>query len=192
MNWNDGENEMPPTPEDLTNAVGKEASGELDRAVALIHHCVNQLTEEQLWWRPSDSMNSTANVLLHRSGSLRQWIVADRMPVSVHSRNRPLQVDSDGKCSGESFHGPPFLSMQSNASNTAPGGIGGRIPARAGGCHSKRSSIRPRWSSESCCRSSVLDAASCRSSDGNHAGVNIGQALLSEGPNMQRPYQSVH
>lgn len=60
----------------LSNAVGKEASDELDGALRKIKHCVNQLTDEQLWWRPSESMNSVANLLLHLCGNLRQWIVS--------------------------------------------------------------------------------------------------------------------
>ena len=53
-----------------------EACEELDTALRLINHCVNQLTDDQLWWRPSESMNSTANLLLHLCGNLRQWIVS--------------------------------------------------------------------------------------------------------------------
>ena len=105
--------------------------------------------------RPSSSLSST---------SRDQTSV--KIPVSVHSRNRRRQVDSEGKVFGKSFQGPPFLNIQSSASSTARGCIGGRPPTRVGGCQSKRSSIRNHWLSESCDRSSVLDAASCRSSDG--------------------------
>ena len=61
---------------ELSNAVGNEACEELDAAQRLIKHCVNQLTDDQLWWRPSESMNSVANLLLHLCGNLRQWIVS--------------------------------------------------------------------------------------------------------------------
>ena len=67
---------MSATLESLSNAVGKEASDELDGALRKIKHCVNQLTDDQLWWRPSESMNSVANLLLHLCGNLRQWIVS--------------------------------------------------------------------------------------------------------------------
>ena len=62
--------------QELSNAVGKEASDELDGALRKIKHCVKQLTDDQLWWRPSESMNSVANLLLHLCGNLRQWIVS--------------------------------------------------------------------------------------------------------------------
>ena len=67
---------MSATIQDLSNALGKEASGELDGALRTIRHCVDQLTDDQLWWRPSESMNSIANLLLHLCGNLRQWIVS--------------------------------------------------------------------------------------------------------------------
>ena len=67
---------MSATLESLSNAVGNEACEALDAALRVIKHCVNQLTDDQIWWRPSESMNSTANLLLHLCGNLRQWIVS--------------------------------------------------------------------------------------------------------------------
>ena len=67
---------MSATLESLSNLVSNEASGELDEALRIINHCVNQLTDDQVWWRPSESMNSVANLLLHLSGNVRQWIVS--------------------------------------------------------------------------------------------------------------------
>ncbi len=76
LNRIDGESGMSATLENLSDAVGNEASDELDGALRKINHCVNQLTDDQLWWRPSESMNSVANLLLHLCGNLRQWIVS--------------------------------------------------------------------------------------------------------------------
>ena len=67
---------MSATVNELSNAVGKEACEELGAALRKIEHCVNQLTDDQIWWRPSESMNSVANLLLHLCGNLRQWIVS--------------------------------------------------------------------------------------------------------------------
>ena len=41
-----------------------------------IGHCFGQLDDAQLWWRPEESMNSVANILLHVCGNLRQWIIS--------------------------------------------------------------------------------------------------------------------
>ena len=53
-----------------------------------IRHCLQQLDDKQVWWRPNESLNSIANLLLHLSGNLRQWIVAG-VGGAPDSRNRP-------------------------------------------------------------------------------------------------------
>jgi hypothetical protein len=49
-----------------------EARGELAMAATGMKHCLGQLNESQVWWRPSASMNSVGNLLLHLCGNLRQ------------------------------------------------------------------------------------------------------------------------
>jgi hypothetical protein len=44
----------------------------LAECVKKIKHCLAQLT----WWRPHDSMNSIANIVLHLCGNVRQWIIS--------------------------------------------------------------------------------------------------------------------
>ena len=39
-------------------------------------HCVEQLPDDELWWRPNDVSNSIGNLVLHLCGNVRQWIVA--------------------------------------------------------------------------------------------------------------------
>jgi uncharacterized damage-inducible protein DinB len=41
-----------------------------------ITHCVELLTEEQVWWKPHAASNSVGNLLLHLSGNLSQWVLA--------------------------------------------------------------------------------------------------------------------
>ncbi len=55
-----------------------------------INHCVRQLNEEQIWYRPHSSMNSVANILLHLCGNLTQWIVAG-IRQEPDTRNRPQE-----------------------------------------------------------------------------------------------------
>ncbi|MBA2703145.1 MAG: DUF1572 family protein [Blastocatellia bacterium] len=40
-----------------------------------IERCLEQLTDEQIWWRANDKSNSIGNLILHISGNGRQWIV---------------------------------------------------------------------------------------------------------------------
>lgn len=39
-------------------------------------HCLERLSEEDIWWRPNEASNSVGNLILHLCGNVRQWIVA--------------------------------------------------------------------------------------------------------------------
>lgn len=41
-----------------------------------IERCLEQLSDEQIWWRANAESNSIGNLLLHLSGNARQWIVS--------------------------------------------------------------------------------------------------------------------
>jgi uncharacterized damage-inducible protein DinB len=41
-----------------------------------IERCLEQLSDEQVWWRSNPDSNSIGNLLLHLSGNARQWIVS--------------------------------------------------------------------------------------------------------------------
>lgn len=40
-----------------------------------IERCLEQLTDEQIWWRPNPESNTIGNLVLHLCGNARQWIV---------------------------------------------------------------------------------------------------------------------
>jgi|SRR5882724_9163263 len=40
-----------------------------------IERCLEQLSDEQVWWRANINSNSIGNLILHISGNARQWIV---------------------------------------------------------------------------------------------------------------------
>jgi hypothetical protein len=56
----------------------------------LLRHCVTQLSDEQIWWRPGESQNSIGNLLLHVSGNLHERIVS-LLGGEVSRRNRPKE-----------------------------------------------------------------------------------------------------
>lgn len=64
------------TPDPVARAYLEEARRQLRAAAEKIEHCVDQLDDTQLWWRPTEPQNSIANLILHLCGNLRQWIVA--------------------------------------------------------------------------------------------------------------------
>jgi len=39
-------------------------------------YCVEQLFDDDLWWRPNEASNSIGNLILHLCGNLGQWIVS--------------------------------------------------------------------------------------------------------------------
>jgi uncharacterized damage-inducible protein DinB len=47
-----------------------------DDYLARIRKALDELPEEDLWWRPNEASNSAGNLLLHLAGNARQWIVA--------------------------------------------------------------------------------------------------------------------
>jgi hypothetical protein len=86
---------MSPTADDVTRAVASEACRALDASVAKIEHCLAQLTDEQVWWRPREEMNSIGNLLLHLSGNVRQWLVCG-IGGAADTRVRPAEFAERG------------------------------------------------------------------------------------------------
>jgi len=41
-----------------------------------IVECLQQFSEEEIWWRPNSMSNSAGNLVLHLCGNVRQWIIA--------------------------------------------------------------------------------------------------------------------
>ena len=39
-----------------------------------IRACIQQLTDEQIWWRPNERSNSIGNLVIHLSGSLNHYL----------------------------------------------------------------------------------------------------------------------
>jgi hypothetical protein len=81
--------------DELAAAMGAEASEELAKALARIKHCVNQLSDEQVWWRARPGLNSIGNLILHLRGNIRQWIVSG-IGGTVDDRQRPAEFAERG------------------------------------------------------------------------------------------------
>jgi uncharacterized damage-inducible protein DinB len=81
---------MAATMEGLSAAFVAEARKEFQYNFKKILHCLDQLKDEDLWWRPHESANSVQNILLHLCGNLRQWIVHG-LGGAPDIRNRPQE-----------------------------------------------------------------------------------------------------
>src|SRR5262245_19402176 len=60
-----------------------------------LRQCLEQMSEEDIWWRPNDASNSVGNLVLHLSGNITQWIVGGVGKQSVF-RNRPAEFSAKG------------------------------------------------------------------------------------------------
>jgi uncharacterized damage-inducible protein DinB len=61
-----------------------------------IDACLEKLTYDQIWERPSDSSNAIGNLVLHLCGNLRQWIgtgVAGQPDIRVRDREFAARGD---------------------------------------------------------------------------------------------------
>jgi hypothetical protein len=65
-----------PLAEQLALAVCHAASEELADALRMVEYCLDQLSDEQIWQRDQQVLNSIGYLVLHLAGNLRQWIVA--------------------------------------------------------------------------------------------------------------------
>ncbi len=71
-----------------------------DECLPRIRMCLDKLTEEQVWWRPNESSNSTGNLVLHLSGNVRQWVLSG-LGGQPDNRLRQEEFDAQGGISKE-------------------------------------------------------------------------------------------
>ena len=67
----------------------------LEESFGKIKHCLSQLSEQQVWFRPAPAMNSIGNLLLHIAGNLRQWVVTS-IEDAPDRRDRDAEFSADG------------------------------------------------------------------------------------------------
>ena len=60
-----------------------------------IRSCLEDLTDEQLWWRPNDESNSVGNLVLHVSGSTRHYLSRSIGHLN-YERDRPGEFSERG------------------------------------------------------------------------------------------------
>ena len=60
-----------------------------------IKSCVDELSEDQLWWRPNEQANSVGNLVLHLSGSMRHYLSRGVGGIE-YNRDRPAEFAERG------------------------------------------------------------------------------------------------
>jgi uncharacterized damage-inducible protein DinB len=76
----------------VASACIHEAQQVLKRNRRKIGHCLDQLDDEQVNWRPFEPQNSIANIILHLCGNVRQWLIAG-IGETPDTRNRQGEFD---------------------------------------------------------------------------------------------------
>ncbi len=79
----------------IAKAYLAEATNQLEKATGVIRHCLNQLNDEQLAWRPQPGMNSIGNLVRHLCGNVEQWIIAG-IGEQPDTRDRPKEFSDQG------------------------------------------------------------------------------------------------
>jgi hypothetical protein len=74
----------------LLNSLAHGLCDELDAAFGRIKHCVRQLTDEQVWWRPRTDMNAIGNLILHLGGNVKQFVMSV-VGGEADDRDRPAE-----------------------------------------------------------------------------------------------------
>ncbi len=60
----------------LVEEIRKELQLRLcDESLQRIIKCVELLNDEEIWYIPSDQLNSIGNLILHLNGNIRQWLL---------------------------------------------------------------------------------------------------------------------
>ena len=64
-------------------------------SLPLIVKCLQQLSDDEIWWRPNPPSNSAGNLVLHLCGNMRQWIIAG-LGGEEFQRQRDLEFSERG------------------------------------------------------------------------------------------------
>jgi hypothetical protein len=81
--------------DDLRAALAHALCDELNAAHERIMHCIDQLSDEQIWWRPPNGLNAIGNLLLHLTGNVKQ-VIADNLTGAGDTRDRPAEFAARG------------------------------------------------------------------------------------------------
>ncbi len=61
-----------------------------------IERTLEQLSDDDIWWRPNEASNSIGNLILHLSGNVRQWIISG-LGGQEDKRTRQQEFDERSK-----------------------------------------------------------------------------------------------
>jgi len=79
----------------LIEELVKNALYRIDENTRMIKKSVAEISEEEIWQKPNDSLNSVANLLLHLCGNITQYVISS-LGDTEDSRQRDAEFSMDG------------------------------------------------------------------------------------------------
>lgn len=77
----------------LAEELVQNALYRMDESTRMIRKSLADISEEELWLKPNESLNSIANLILHLCGNITQYIISS-LGETEDSRNRDLEFDA--------------------------------------------------------------------------------------------------
>lgn len=68
-----------------------------DESIQRINKCLDQLSENEVWMKPNNHVNSVGNLIIHLIGNAHQWIGSGIAGQTDH-RNRELEFAAISRC----------------------------------------------------------------------------------------------
>lgn len=78
----------------IENEFLEESVRRINYSYEFVIHCLKQLREEHIWYRPEKDINSIGIILNHLNGNLKQWIISG-VGGTEDDRNRPQEFEDD-------------------------------------------------------------------------------------------------
>lgn len=79
----------------LGHVLGELSDRQLRMYPQSVRECLDQLTDDQIWWRPNASSNSIGNLVLHLSGNLNHYLGRGVVGTG-YRRDRPAEFSEEG------------------------------------------------------------------------------------------------
>ncbi len=82
----------------VTKLLLNDAQERFRHYLSRILRCLDEMSDEEIWWRPNEASNSAGNLVLHLSGNVRQWIISG-LGGAADTRERDLEFSERGPVS---------------------------------------------------------------------------------------------
>jgi len=79
--------------EKIAEELVKNALYRIDESTRMIQKSLNDISEEEFWQKPNDSLNSIGNLILHLCGNITQYIISS-LGETEDQRNRDTEFSA--------------------------------------------------------------------------------------------------